>query len=226
MNPITGAITVALADDHGIVREGLKRLLAAQPDLEVVFDVASGHQLIQTLRRGPVDVVVTDLSMPGLAPMDLVRRIRAEQPHAAVLVLTMHAESQYAVRAFKAGAHGYLTKDAAGEQLIGAIRKLASGGTYVTPSLAERLVSGLRQPLEGPRHETLSNRELEVYRLIVAGRRLTDIAQALHLSIKTVSTHKARIMDKLGVEGTASLVRYGMQHRLFDEDGQVVMPAG
>lgn len=225
MNPITGATTVALADDHVILREGLRRLLSLQPDLEVVFEAASGHQLIDGLRRAPVDVVVTDLSMPGMTAMDLVRRIRAEHAQLPILVLTMHAESQYALRAFKAGANGYLTKDVAAEQLIGAIRKLAAGGTYVTPSLAERLISGLRQPHDGPRHEALSNRELEVYRHIVAGRRLTDIAHALHLSIKTVSTHKARIMEKLGVEGTASLVRYGMQHRLFDEDGQVVMPA-
>jgi DNA-binding NarL/FixJ family response regulator len=222
MNPITGTTTVALADDHALCREGIKRLLLSEPDLEVAFEAGSGHQVIDALRREPVDVIVTDLSMPGIAPMELVRRIRAEHSRIPILVLTMHAEAQYALRAFRAGADGYLTKDAAGDQLIGAIRKLAAGGSYVTPSLAERMVCGLRQVHDAPRHEALSNRELEVCRHIVAGRRLTDIAQMLHPSIKTVSTHKARILEKLGVDGTASLVRYGMQHRLFDEDGQVV----
>jgi DNA-binding NarL/FixJ family response regulator len=134
----------------------------------------------------------------------------------AVLVLTMHAEEQYALRAFRSGANGYLTKDSAGEQLVSAIRKVASGGVYVTPALAEHLASGLRGAQGGARHEQLSNREFEVYRLIVSGKRLTDIADELHLSIKTISTHKARIMEKLGVDNTAALVRYGMEHHLFE----------
>jgi DNA-binding NarL/FixJ family response regulator len=145
-----------------------------------------------------------------------------------VLVLTMHAEEQYALRAFRSGANGYLTKDVAGDQLVGAIRKLASGGAYVSPELAEKLAIGLRELQGTPRHEQLSNREFEVYRLIVGGRRLTDIADELHLSIKTISTHKARIMEKLGVDSTASLVRYGMEHRLFEESavpGPEALPA-
>ena len=225
MNPITGAITVALADDHRILREGLARLIADDPGMEVVCQAGSGHALLESLRRRPVDVVVTDLSMPGMAPMDLIHRIRADHPRMALLVLTMHAEAQYAMRAFRLGANGYLTKDAAGEHLFGAIRKVAAGGTYVTPSMAERMVAELSRGGDGPAHDALTNRELEVYRHIMAGRRLTDIASSLHLSIKTVSTHKARIMEKLGADGTASLVRYGVQHQLFDEAGQAVAVA-
>ncbi len=227
-NPITGAITVVLADDHQLLREGLARLLAAEVDLEVVDQAANGYEVLEALRRRQVDVLVTDLSMPGIPTMDLIKRVKAEYPDVAVLVLTMHAEEQYALRAFRSGANGYLTKDVAGEQLVGAIRKLASGGAYVSPELAEKLAIGLRELQGTPRHEQLSNREFEVYRLIVGGRRLTDIADELHLSIKTISTHKARIMEKLGVDSTASLVRYGMEHRLFEESavpGPEALPA-
>ena len=221
-NPITGAITVVLADDHQLLREGLVRLLAAEVDLEIVDQASNGHEVLEVLRRQAVDVLVTDLSMPGIPAMDLIKRVKSEFPDVAVLVLTMHAEEQYALRAFRSGANGYLTKDVAGEQLVGAIRKVASGGAYVSPGLGERLAIGLRELQGAPRHEQLSNREFEVYRLIVGGQRLTDIADELHLSIKTISTHKARIMEKLGVDSTASLVRYGMEHRLFEEP----QPAG
>ena len=216
-NPITGAITVVLADDHQLLREGLLRLLSAEVDLEVVDQASNGHEVLEALRRHAADVLVTDLSMPGMPAMDLIKRVKAEFPSVAILVLTMHAEEPYALRAFRSGANGYLTKDVAGEQLVGAIRKVASGGAYVSPGLAEKLAIGLRELQGTPRHEQLSNREFEVYRLIVSGRRLTDIADELHLSIKTISTHKARIMEKLGVDSTASLVRYGMEHRLFEE---------
>lgn len=224
MNPITGATTVLLADDHAILRAGLRRLLSEQADLEVVAEAATGHQLLEVLRREPVDVVVIDLSMPGMAGMDLIQRVRSEFPQVSVLVLTMHAEEHYAARAFRCGAHGYLTKDGAAEQLLGAIRKVANGGVYLTAAMAESLARGLQRISSAPLHETLSNRELEVYRRIVAGMRLTDIADELHLSIKTISTHKSRIMEKLGVEGTASLVRYGLENRLFDESAMPLPP--
>jgi DNA-binding NarL/FixJ family response regulator len=216
-NPITGAVTVVLADDHQLLREGLLRLLVSEPDLEVVDQAANGFEVLEALRRHRPDVLVTDLSMPGIPAMDLIKRVKSEFPGVAVLVLTMHAEEQYALRAFRSGANGYLTKDAAGEQLVGAIHKVASGGAYVSPALAERMAVGLRDLQGAPRHEQLSNREFEVYRLIVRGRRLTDIADDLHLSIKTISTHKTRIMEKLGVDSTALLVRYGMENRLFEE---------
>lgn len=213
-------IRIALADDHQLMREGLRRLLNAETGtgIEIVAEVQSGPELLVALRRTPVDVAVLDLSMPGLSGMELIKLIKTEFPALPVLVLTMHAEEQYAVRAFSAGAKGYLTKDAASEQLVEAIHKLAQGGAHVTPSIAERLALGLHRVSSGPRHADLSDREFEILREIVAGKRLTDIANDLNLSIKTVSTHKAHIMEKLGLDSTAALVRYGMQQRLFEDD--------
>jgi DNA-binding NarL/FixJ family response regulator len=216
-NPITGAITVVLADDHQILREGLGRLLAAEFDIEVVAEAGTGIEALEALRRYQVDVLVLDLSMPDMPGMDLIKRMRSEFPAVKILVLTMHTEDQYAVRAFRSGASGFITKESAADQLVHAIRKLSKGGAYLTSALAERMAVGLKDMQDAPLHQQLSNREFEVYRHIVAGKRLTDIADELHLSIKTISTHKARIMEKLGVAGTASLVRYGMQHQLFEE---------
>lgn len=216
-NAITGAITVVLADDHQILRAGLSRLLSAEFDIEVVAEAGTGIEALEALRRYQVDVLVLDLSMPDTPGMDMIKRIHSDFPAVKVLVLTMHTEDQYAVRAFRSGASGFLTKDSAAGQLVEAIRKLAKGGAYVPSALAERMAVGLKDLQDAPPHQQLSNREFEVYRHIVAGKRLTDIADELHLSIKTISTHKARIMEKLGVAGTASLVRYGLQHQLFQE---------
>jgi DNA-binding NarL/FixJ family response regulator len=212
-------IQVLLADDHQLMREGLRRLLeSTAPGVHVVGEAASGHEALEVLRHQPVDVAVLDLSMPGMSGMDLIRRVKTEFPQVAVLVLTMHAEEQYAMRAFRCGASGYLTKDSAGSELVQAIRKVASGGGYVTTSLAERLAIGLSTLDSAPSHTTLSDREFEVFRRIVAGQRLTDIADALHLSVKTVSTHKTRILEKMRLDSTAALIKYGIEHRLFDDD--------
>ena len=211
----SGPIQVVLADDHQLMREGLQRLLSQAQDIQVVEAVADSFSLLEALRRQPVDVAVIDLSMPGMNGMELIKRLRTEFPGLAVLVLTMHGEDLYALRAFRAGANGYLTKDSAATDLQRAIHKVAHGGAFVTEAMAERLAMGLSLASDTPSHEQLSDREFEVFRQIVAGRRLTDIADDLHLSIKTVSTHKSRVLEKLGVEGTAGLVRYGLQHRLF-----------
>ena len=210
-------ISVVLADDHQLMREGLRRLLESTPGMHVAGEAATGHEALDLLRRLAVDVAVLDLSMPGMSGMDLIRRVKTEFPHVAVLVLTMHAGEQYAMRAFRCGASAYLTKDSAGGELVQAIRKVAGGGGYVTASLAERLAMGLSTLREAPRHASLSDREFEVFRRIVCGQRLTDIADALHLSIKTVSTHKARVLEKMGLDSTAALIRYGLEHRLFDD---------
>jgi DNA-binding NarL/FixJ family response regulator len=210
-------ISVLLADDHQLMREGLRRLLEATPGLRVVGEAGNGHEALDVLRRTPVDVAVLDLSMPGMTGMDLIRRVKTEFPHVAVLVLTMHAEEQYAMRAFRCGANGYLTKDSAGTELVQAIRKVAGGGGYVTASLAERLAIGLNTLREAPAHASLSDREFEVLRGICAGQRLTEIAEALHLSVKTVSTHKTRILEKMGLDSTAALIRYGLENRLLDD---------
>ncbi len=203
-----------LVDDHTIVREGIKRILEPVAGEWVVSEAGTGFQALECLRRERHAVAIVDLSMPGMTGLELIRRIKAEHPTVAVVVLTMHAEEQYAMRAFKAGASGYLTKDSAAAELIAAVRKVAAGGSYVTASLAERVVRQLSGMAPTPRHAALSDRELDVLQRIVAGQRLTDIADALHLSVKTVSTHKTRIQEKLQLPSMAALIRYGLEQQL------------
>ena len=214
-NPLTRLL---LVDDHTIVREGLKRILEAHCAEWQVAEASSAFQALEVMRSQAFDVVIGDLSMPGMSGLDLIRRIHSDFPAMAVLVLSMHAEEQYALRSFKAGANGYVTKDSAAEELVAAVRKVAAGGAYVTTSLAERVVQQLNGNVKVPLHAQLSDRELEVLRRLVAGHRLTDIAEELHLSVKTVSTHKTRIQDKLGLPGLAALVRYGVENELNDGD--------
>jgi DNA-binding NarL/FixJ family response regulator len=206
-----------LVDDHTIVREGIKRILEPLADW-VVTEAATAFQALDRLRQTPFSLAIVDLSMPGMPGLELIRRMKAAYPTMAVMVLSMHAEEQYAMRAFKAGANGYLTKDSAASELAAAVAKVADGGSYVTASLAERLVQQLSGVARAPRHITVSDRELDVMHRIVAGERLTDIAEALHLSVKTVSTHKSRILEKLQLPNSASLIRYGLENDLGSED--------
>ena len=205
-----------LVDDHQIVREGLKRLLSPANSSWVITEVSNGHQAMDCLRQQRVDLAIVDLSMPGMSGLDLIRRIKSDHPATAVLVLSMHAEEQYAMRAFKLGANGYVTKDSAATELVSAATKVAAGGTYVSASLAERVVQQLNGATQGQRHQDLSNRELEVLQRIVAGQRLTEIADGLHLSVKTISTHKARIQEKLELPSMAALIRYGIEHHIAE----------
>jgi DNA-binding NarL/FixJ family response regulator len=207
-----------LVDDHTIVREGLKRIFEAAGLGWTVAEESSGFQALERLRRQTFDVAVVDLSMPGMSGLELTRRIRAEFPRLPVLVLSMHDEEEYALRAFKAGANGYVTKDRPADELLQAVHKVAGGGAFVTASIAERVVQQLNGTVDVPRHAQLSERELQVLQRLVAGQRMTDIAQDLHLSIKTISTHKSRIMEKLQVDSNAALIRYGMQHGLSPAD--------
>lgn len=207
-----------LVDDHTIVREGLKRILEAVADEWQITEAGSGFQALECLRRATFSMAIVDLSMPGMSGLELIKRIKSEYPGLVVLVLSMHAEEQYALRAFRAGANGYVTKDSASAELVAAVRKVAAGGAYVTASLAERVVQQLNGAAQAPRHAQLSDRELEVLQRIVAGQRPTEIAAALHLSVKTVSTHKSRILDKLQLPNTAALIRYGLEHRLDKVD--------
>lgn len=215
--PAGAGLRLLLVDDHTIVREGLKRILDATGDGFVIVEASSGFQALEALGRAPFELAIVDLSMPGMNGLDLIRRIKSEYPGVRVLVLSMHAEEQYALRSFKAGANGYVTKDSASEELVRAVHKVAAGGAYVTASLAERVVQQLNGAAGVPRHAQLSDRELEVLRRIVTGQRLTDIADALHLSVKTISTHKTRIQEKLQLASTAALVRYGLEHGLADD---------
>lgn len=209
-----------LVDDHTIVREGVRRVLEPIAADWAITEAASAFQALELLRRQPFALAIVDLSMPGMSGLELIRRIKAEYPTMATMVLSMHAEEQYAMRAFKAGANGYLTKDSAASELIAAVNKVAAGGLYVTASLAEQVVRQLNGMARAPRHAELSDREFDVLQRIVAGQRLTDIAEALHLSVKTVSTHKTRILEKLQLPNTAALIRYGFEHQLAkDESG-------
>ena len=201
-------IRLLVADDHKIVRDGLKRILAATPDLQVADEAASGDEALRLVRSNDYEVAVLDMSMPGLAGIDLIKRLKLEKPKLKLLVLSMHGEAQYAARALKAGASGYLNKDSAAEQLVGAIRKIAAGGVHISEAAAAGLLTVSSQQL--------SDRELEVLRLLAAGLAPGEIADKLHLSVKTVSTHKTNIQQKLGVSSTAELVRYALEQKLVD----------
>jgi DNA-binding NarL/FixJ family response regulator len=211
-------IRVMLADDHAIVRAGLKEILESTGDITVVREATNGHEALSAAREEVFDVAVLDLSMPGRSGIELIKLIKTERPKLKVLVLSMHSEQQYAVRALRAGASGYLTKDSAADELVAAIRRIASGGAYVSPETAERLVLDSSSGASETPHTQLSNREFEVFRMIVAGRSVSDIADTLKLSVKTVSTHKTRILLKMDAASPADLVRYAIAHKLTDGD--------
>jgi len=206
-------IRVLLADDHEIVRDGLKRILGASGDLQVAGEAANGDEALALARANDYDLALLDMSMPGLSGIDLVKRLKAEKPKMKLLVLSMHGEPQYAARALKAGAAGYLTKDSAAEKLVGAIRKVAAGGLLVSEAAAAGLLAASRG--EGPPHSRLSDREFEVFKQLAGGASPTEIARRLHLSVKTVSSHKTHIQEKLGLSSTAELVRYALENQLL-----------
>ena len=212
-------IRIVLADDHAIVREGLKRIVGDVADFAVAGEAADGTEVMRVVRETEFDVLVLDLSMPGRSGMELIKLVRAEKPKLRILVLSMHQETQYAVRAIKSGASGYLTKESAPAQLEQAIRKIAGGGAYISTEVAEQLALGaMPGASDALPHESLSDREFEVFRLLVAGEAVTDIAGKLNLSVKTVSTHKANLMQKLGLSNQTELVRYALKNGLADLD--------
>jgi DNA-binding NarL/FixJ family response regulator len=204
-------IRILVADDHKLVREGLKQILGAAADVEVAGEAATGDEALALAKANDYDLALLDMSMPGLAGIDLIKRLKIEKPSLRLLVLSMHGEQQYAARALKAGASGYLTKDSAAEQLLGAIRKVAAGGVHISEAAAASLVAG------GGTQAPLSDREFEVLRLLAAGHGPTEIADRLNISVKTVSTHKARVLEKLGLGSTAELVRYALENNLLDQ---------
>ncbi len=208
-------IRVLITDDHAIVREGLRRILAASPDIVVAGEAADGISALKQIATCHPDAVLVDISMPGMSGVELINRIREEHPQLPVLVLSMHKEEQFAVRALKVGASGYLTKDCAPEQLAQAIRKIAAGGKYITPEVADALANAIvPSPVDTP-HKLLSNREFQIFRMLVTGKSINDIAQDLSLSANTISTHKHRLMNKLGADSNASLVHYAIKHELI-----------
>ncbi|GAB7524588.1 response regulator [Paraburkholderia sp. 2C] len=211
-------IRVLIADDHAVVRDGLRHILQSASGFEVAGEAGDSIATIALARKTPAQILVLDLSMPGRNGIELISQIKEEKPELRILVLTMHAEQQYAVRAFKAGASGYLTKESASEELVGAVTKIAAGGVYVSLAMAERFAQSLNEPADALPHQRLSDREFDVFRRIVAGQTLTEIAEALCLSAKTISTYKMRILEKMQMPHDAALVRYAMRHQLFDDD--------
>ncbi|CAM5798300.1 response regulator transcription factor [Rhizobacter fulvus] len=203
-----------LVDDHTIVREGIRCILESPGSRWSITEAESGYKAIECLRQRSFALAVVDLSLPGMPGLELIRRIRTDFPGLPVMVLSMHHEEQYAVRAFKAGATGYLTKDSAATGLVRAVEVVASGGVFLPEGFADRVVQQMCGLAERPRHSALSDREFDVLYRIVAGQRLTDIAAALHLSVATVSNHKARIKEKLQLPNMAALIRYSTLHGL------------
>ncbi|WP_042266891.1 response regulator [Paraburkholderia heleia] len=212
-------IKVIIADDHALMRDGLRRILESALDaqFEVIGEGCDSATTLALVREHPAQVLVLDLSMPGRSGVDLVKQIKDEKPGLRILVLTMHAEQQYAVRAFKAGASGYLTKECASTELVSAVTKIAAGGVYVSMTMAERFAQSLNEPADTLPHQRLSDREFEVFRRLASGQTITEIAQELCVSAKTVSTYKVRILEKMQMPHEAALVRYAMRHKLIDD---------
>lgn len=209
-------LRILLADDHAIIRDGLRQILAETCDLEAAGEAANGQQLLERLQEAEWDALVLDISMPGRNGLDLLRLIKADWPHLPVLVLSMHQEEQYAVRALRAGAAGYLTKESDAELLVTAIRKIAQGGMFISPLAAELMARDMWHPATTASHTDLSDREYQIFLRLASGAGLTEIADELALSVKTVSTHKTRIMQKMGLANAAELIRYAIAHRLVD----------
>lgn len=210
---------ILIADDHALVRDGLRHILRKAEGFDIVGEAADHASVLDIVTQVHADVLLLDLSMPGGNGLDLIREVRALRPGLRLLILTMHAERQYAVRAFKAGASGYVTKESASAELVNAVQRVAGGNVYLSLSMAENMAQALTRPSgdDNLLQDALSDRELEVYRRIVAGEALSEIALALTVSPKTVSTYKARVLDKMQVTNDAALIRYAIKHRLFDE---------
>lgn len=209
-------IRILFADDHAIVRGGVKQLLALTDDVEVAGEAVNGAQLMEQLRNGSFDLVLLDMTMPGISGVDLITRIRIRDARLPILVLSMRNEAQLVRRALKAGATGYLTKDNEPETLMAAIRKTAAGGRFIDPLLVEQMVFGMDTPGPDQAQERLSNREFHILSLLVRGKSVNQIAGELAISNKTVSTHKARLMQKMNFRSNAELVRYGVAHDLVE----------
>jgi two-component system invasion response regulator UvrY len=209
-------IKILFVDDHALLRAGIKLLLADVADIEIAGEAATVGEAIQKLHGGTWDLVLLDISLPGRSGLDLLKQVKARTPDLPVLILSMYPEEQYAIRVLRAGASGYLTKESAPGQLVAAIRKVAQGGRYVSPTVAERLVDELGGDRSKAPHETLSDREFEVFRFLASGRTVGQIASAVNLSVKTVSTHRRHVLNKMRMSNNADLTQYAVRHGLLD----------
>ena len=209
-------IRILIADDHVIVREGLKQIVAETSDMVVADEAGSGHEVLNKVLKNDYDVVVLDITMPGMNGVDILNQLKNQRPELPVLILSMHPEEQYAVRVLRAGASGYLTKESAPDELIAAIRKVSAGKKYVSSSLAEKLAFELEIDTVKPLHETLSDREYQVMYMIASGKTVKKIAEEIFLSVKTVSTYRARILKKMKMKNNAELTYYAIKHGLVE----------
>jgi DNA-binding NarL/FixJ family response regulator len=213
---VTEPLRILVVDDHPIVRQGLKQTLADAADVGEIGEAANGQQALDLVRQRDWDAVVLDIGLPGRGGIEILKDIKRERPRLPVLILSMHPEDQYAIRALRAGAGGYLTKEAATERLVEAIRKITTGGRFISADLAERLAMELTLNDAGPPHASLSDREFEVLCLIGSGLSVGDIADRMSLSVKTVSTYRARILEKMRMKNNAELMQYVLTNRLTD----------
>jgi DNA-binding NarL/FixJ family response regulator len=209
-------IRVVLAADHPIVRDGLKHLLGAAGDIEVAGEASNGTEALERVRTLAFDVLLMDMSMPGKSGIELIRQVHGEKPKLRILVLSMHEEHQYAVRAIRAGAAGYVTKESATLQLVEAIRKVAAGGAFISAEVAQQLALGAMPDAQGPLHATLSDREYQILLLIAEGKSISEIAEQLFLSVKTISTHKSNILQKMNLSTQGDLIRYAIMNNLVE----------
>jgi two-component system, NarL family, invasion response regulator UvrY len=209
-------IKILIADDHAIVRKGLVQILADSPDAIVVVEASDGEEALAKVDGGDFDLVLLDISMPGRGGLDVLKDLKSRNPRLPVVILSMHPEEQYAVRALRCGASGYLTKGSASDDLLHAIHKVLSGGKYISSSLAEKLADVLDNNAEKAPHETLSNREYQVMRMIGAGKTVTEIAAEMSLSVKTISTFRARILHKMKMKNNSKLTHYAIQNNLVE----------
>lgn len=209
-------IRVIVADDHDLIREGIKKILKKESDIHIVGETQRGSEVLDLLTAHPTDVLLLDISMPGISGLDLIKDVRARFRKTAILMLSMHPESRFAIRALRSGASGYLTKEHAGEQLAKAIRRIATGGKYITDDLAEQLAEELNHPEDRPPHASLSDREFQVFLLLAGGRSVGAIAGDLNLGVTTISTYRARILEKMGASTNADLTQYAYSHKLIE----------
>ncbi len=209
-------IKIFLADDHILIREGLKRLINIEPDIRVIGESADPVEILKATKEGDYDILILDITLPQKSGLEILKEVKAMDPSAKVLILSMHPEERFAIRSLKAGAFGYLTKESAGDDIILAIKKIASGRRYLSESLAEKLAGGLELAKNKLPHEILSDREFEILRYIAQGKALTEIGEELNISVSTVGTYRSRILDKLKLSNNAELILYVLENHLID----------
>lgn len=208
-------IRILIADDHAVVRQGLKQIIGETSDMAVADEATNGQEVLKKAWENDYDVILLDIAMPGRSGVDILKQLKAKTPKVPVLMLSIYAEEHFAIRALKLGASGYLTKESASDELIGAIRKVSQGQKYISSSLAEKLAFNLEIGSERPLHETLSDREYQVMCMIASGKEVKEIAMELSLSPKTISTYRFRILKKLNLRNNAELTRYAIQNHLI-----------